>query len=75
MSIGIGIPVYNDCILIDYLLNSIDIYTDRSLFKIAVLDDGSSEDNQKAVKKICENHNIDFIYHDKNIGVPKAGMI
>lgn len=71
-SIGIGIPVYNDCILINYLLDSIDIYTDRNLFKIVVLDDGSSGDNQKAVKKICDNHNVDFIYHDKNIGVPKS---
>lgn len=71
-TIGIGIPVYNDSTLINYLLDSIDIYTDRRLFKIAVLDDGSSENNQKSVKKICENHNVDFICHDKNLGVPKS---
>ena len=71
-SIGIGIPVYNDSILIDYLLDSIDIYTDRKLFKITVLDDGSAKDNKKSVKKICKNHDVDFIYHDKNLGVPKS---
>lgn len=72
MSIGVGVPVYNDFTLINYLLDSIDIYTDRRLFKIAVLDDGSSDNNQKSIKKICENHNVDFIFHDKNLGVPKS---
>lgn len=69
---GIGVATYNDSILINYFLDSVDIYTDRKQFKIAVLDDGSTEDNQKAVKKICENHGVDFIYHDKNLGVSKS---
>lgn len=71
-STGIGIPIYNDSVLISYLLDSIDMCTNRKHVKIAVIDDGSTEDNQKSVKKICEDHNVDFIYNNNNDGVPKS---
>lgn len=72
MSIGIGIPVYNDFILTDQLLKSIDLYTDRSKVKIAVIDDGSTWDNRDALKIICENHKVDFINNIENSGVAKS---
>lgn len=75
---GLGVATYNDSTLISYFLDSVDLYTDRKnkeskeQLKIVVLDDGSTKDNQNAVRKICENHNVDFICHDKNMGVPKS---
>jgi GT2 family glycosyltransferase len=95
---GIGVATFNDSILINHFLDSVDLYTDRrnnrnnrnddndndnnnnnsnnnnnnNELKIAVLDDGSTKENQEAVRKICKNHNVDFICHDKNLGVPKS---
>lgn len=70
--IGIGIPVYNDFILTDQLLKSIELYTDLKQVKIAVLDDGSTWDNRDALKKVCENHSVEFMFNGENSGVAKS---
>ncbi len=74
-TIGIGIPVYNDYILSSYLLDSIMCCTDRKLFNIIVLDDGSAADNRKYLEDVCKGYNVDFIYNDHNMGVPKSWNI
>lgn len=71
-SIGIGIPVYNDNILIHHLLDSIMLYTDRKLFDIVVLDDGSTNDNKETVKKMCKIHDVEIIYNESNLGIAKS---
>ncbi len=70
--IGIGIPVYNDFILTDQLLKSIELYTDLKQVKIVVLDDGSAWDNRDALKKVCENHKVEFMCNGENSGVAKS---
>ncbi len=74
MSIGIGIPAYNDFVLTDHLLKSIEMYTNlkEHNIKIAVIDDGSTWDNRDSLKKVCENHNVDFINNTENSGVAKS---
>jgi len=73
MSIGIGIPVFNDFVLTDYLLKSIELYTpELDEIKIVVLDDGSTDDYRDALKRICQNHKVEFISNSKNSGVAKS---
>lgn len=68
-SIGIGIPVFNDFILVNYLLDSIMRYTDRKSVKILVLDDGSTKENQEETKRVCSFYDVECACHDKNLGV------
>jgi len=73
MSIGIGIPVFNDFVLTDYLLKSIEMYTPEiGDINIAVIDDGSTGDYRDALKRICQNHKVEFIANSENAGVAKS---
>lgn len=68
-TIGIGIPVFNDFILVNYLLDSIMRYTDHKSVKIMVLDDGSTKENQEETKRVCAFYDVECICHDRNLGV------
>lgn len=69
VTIGIAIPVFNDFILINYLLDSIMRYTDNKSAKILVLDDGSTKENQEETKRVCSFYDVECTCHDKNLGV------
>lgn len=72
-TIGIGIPVFNDHkLLLRYCLESIFFHTDQRLFKIAVLDDGSSRDNKDLTRRLCNHLHIDYLNHETNLGVAKS---
>lgn len=75
-TIGIGIPVFNDVILTNALLDSIFFYTERNkIDRIIVIDDCSDKEYGSALKKICKEHNVDLVVNEVNLGVPKSWNI
>ncbi|WP_214754755.1 glycosyltransferase family A protein [Exiguobacterium sp. s16] len=72
--ISIIVPVYNSELYIEKCIQSIIDQTNRS-FELILIDDGSSDDSIKLVKKLlleCSKK-VDFkIYHQENLGVSSA---
>lgn len=70
--IDVIIPVYNDANGLHRCLSSLsDQLLAQSLFKVVIIDDGST-DNPEAVVEGFPNLCVQFISHDRNRGLPAA---
>lgn len=68
--IGIGISTYNDFANTNALINSIKRHTQGN-YRIVVIDDGTRDERTvSALKRICENHNVQFSRNTVNRGIP-----
>lgn len=71
MHVTIGIPTFNGAPRLDALLQSIARWTEE-VPPIAVLDDGSSPDDARNIKEVCERWKVKLLQHDENLGIAKS---
>jgi len=74
--VTIIIPVYNKSELTQNCLNSIDNYTDKSLYDIIIIDNNSTDFIDEIVDAYIENdENFSYIKNRTNLGYAKANNI
>jgi GT2 family glycosyltransferase len=71
MSVAIGIPTYNGAERLDYLLQSITLWT-HEIPQIAILDDGSPPLGARRIRDVCEKWKVKLLEHEENLGIAKS---
>ena len=73
MKVAIGIPTYAGSQRLDYLLQSIHMWTTLpEIPPVAVLDDGSPTLEARRIEKVCQKWKVEWLQHPENMGIAKS---
>ena len=70
-AVALAIPTYNGASRLDYLLQSINRWTEH-IPPMAVLDDGTPPIGARKIREVCEKWKVELLVHDENMGIAKS---